>query len=113
MARRSYEFGDNTMQRLKSNRAWQLAQLIGELLYDGRVAHVFYEKTRANPHEKPEPDPLGGARRFVTSAKLHPVGMSNAKQLAEEMGDGQDVDTMRMLREAAHELERIAVKECT
>jgi len=112
MARRGYEFGDNTMQRLKSNRAWQLAQLIGDLLYEGRVANVFYEKAKAKPEDEPKPDSFI-SRRFVTSAKLHPVGMSNAKQLAEEMGDGSDVDVERMLREVAHELERIAVKECT
>ena len=110
MARRSYEFGDNTMQRLKSNRAWQLAQLIGDLLYEGRVANVFYEKAKAKPEDEPKPDSFI-SRRFVTSAKLHPVGMPKA--LAEEMGDGSDVDVARMLREVAHELERIAVKECT
>ena len=110
MARRSYEFGDNTMQRLKSNRAWQLAQLIGDLLYEGRVANVFYEKAKAKPEDEPKPDSFI-SRRFVTSAKLHPVGMPKA--LAEEMGDGSDVDVERMLREVAHELERIAVKECT
>ena len=110
MARRGYEFGDNTMQRLKSNRAWQLAQLIGDLLYEGRVANVFYEKAKAKPEDEPKPDSFI-SRRFVTSAKLHPVGMPKA--LAEEMGDGSDVDVARMLREVAHELERIAVKECT
>lgn len=110
MARRGYEFGDNTMQRLKSNRAWQLAQLIGDLLYEGRVANVFYEKAKAKPEDEPKPDSFI-SRRFVTSAKLHPVGMPKA--LAEEMGDGSDVDVERMLREVAHELERIAVKECT
>ena len=110
MARRGYEFGDNTMQRLKSNRAWQLAQLIGDLLYEGRVANVFYEKAKAKPEDEPKPDSFI-SRRFVTSAKLHPVGMPKA--LAEEMVDGSDVDVARMLREVAHELERIAVKECT
>ena len=110
--------GNDTRNKLKDNRAWVLAQLIGELLYNGGTRKTWTQRRKYDGEkwvdDGDQPDAATGNTRFVTSDKSYVpswVPEHIRKQIGAE--PGKMIDTERLLKEIQHELELVAVKGCT
>jgi hypothetical protein len=110
--------GDDTRNKLKNHRAWVLAQLIGELLYNGSCTKVWGQRRKYDGEKWVDdgdyPEVGSGTIRFVTSNKNYVPSWAPdyvKKQIGAE--PGKMLDTERLLREVQHALEAVAVKEVT
>lgn len=113
--------GNETRKKLMSSRAWVLAQLVGEALYNGGTEKVWKQSRKFNSQTErweddgDKPDAASGHVRFISSKETHIPSWVPKHIVKEITGNAaaEFIPTERLLRELAHELERVAVKENT